>query len=141
MSEKLKPSELEKEYPPLPFEEFARVQNNFFLMFLDEPLNYHRYQIPLNDLIDAMNRERRGESLSFPQHPLLIKLSEKNPELAQKLAEAITEGDKRKGREKTISENSRLLYEAYLIMRKHLEPGKNEGEAFGFYIFYPPKNK
>lgn len=127
----------EKEYPPLTFEEFKKHQNNFFLQFIDDPLNWRRYQIPPKEIVKAIDRFERGEKLSYPLNPLIVKLQEENPELEKNLTKEITEGDKE--RIENIERNMHLLYEAYLIQRKYLDPQENEGTAFDFNIFYPEK--
>lgn len=125
----------EKDILPLSLERFTTHSNNYFLQFFDDPLNYHRYQISQEEIGDAVERHERGESLSFPLQPLLEKLKDEDPELERKLTKSVTEA--RQQKTDPVAPNISLLYRAYLIQRKHLKPGENEGVAFKFNIYYP----
>ena len=123
----------ETKVPPLSPEQFAKVFNNYYLLFLEVPVNYHRYVIPTSEIDDAIEKHERSEPHSFPFNPLLEKLREENPELERKLTETLTNvrndpASTMKSYEPFIP----LLYEAYLIQRKYLKPDENEGEVFCF---------
>jgi len=126
---------MDKPYEPLDFDRFKDVQNNFYLAFIDEPLNGRRYEIP--DICDALNRFDRGEELNFDVNQAIKILRKINPDLERRLTEAITKGKEERRRYEAIGENMELLYEAYLILRDFVDG--NEGEEFDFGIFYPPK--
>ncbi len=132
MKQRISPSESsEVEVPPLSIERFAEIQNNFFLQFLDVPYNSRRCE----GAFKAVHDKTDPKSLTLK--PLIIKLQSADPDLEERLTRAMTEGDAE--RNENIQRNMSMLYEAYLILRKYLEPGKNEGEAFDFSSYYPPK--
>lgn len=96
---------------PLSYEEFAEGRpifryNNFYLYFIDVPDNIRRMG-------------EHGQRLQ--------KLREENPELERILTDALTRGYIERRSEETRRQLEPQLYEAYLIMRKHVT---NDEELF-----------
>jgi hypothetical protein len=119
----------EAQGPPLSMEHFGRVQNNFFLQFVDQPLNTKRYQI--SSIVDALKRSAEGEIFLLPLKPMLVKLREENPALVSRLTEEMTKKDQE--RKEMVIEHLALLYEAYLLQRKYLQPNEDEWKVFDFF--------
>jgi len=117
---------------PLDFDKFSTVQNNFYLRFLEKPLNYYRYEIP-DEAFDRYDQEE----VKYELIPLMRILQKEDYDLERRLTTSLTKGDKEHCRAEAIAESMQDLYQAYLILRKYVE--ENEGKEFGFSIVYPPQ--
>ena len=126
---------VDKPYEPLDFDRFSAVQNNFYIQFIEDPLNYFRYDIP--SISEALDRHERGEQLNYELKPSIKILQKENSELEKRLTESITQGDKEGRRREAVRERMHDLYDAYLILRDYVDG--NEGVEFDFSIHYPPK--
>ena len=65
---------------PLDFDKFSTVQNNFYLRFLEKPLNYYRYEIP-DEAFDCYDQEE----VKYELIPLMRILQKEDYDLERRL--------------------------------------------------------